>query len=210
MVPARLTPRMAAKRDHILQTATHLFMQRGFTGTSMDLMAAEAKVSKQTLYRYYSNKEDLLYDVLTSTLEQLNEEKIALTLGNPLPRNQDELQCALLELAETVTGNLMSPKYLALARIVISEITRSAELGNIFREAVQKRVLHSIVIALQQSRHCAMVKIRDDELEMAARMFVGPLLTFILHDGLMLADEPLQPDRNTLGTFAHMFVRLIT
>ena len=53
------TPRARAKRDQIRAHAQRLFLARGFTGTSTDAIAAEAGVSKQTLYAYYSSKEEL-------------------------------------------------------------------------------------------------------------------------------------------------------
>jgi len=56
---------MHIRRDAIHSAATTLFLRLGFEGTSMDAIAAEARVSKQTLYRYYQNKETLFVAVLS-------------------------------------------------------------------------------------------------------------------------------------------------
>jgi len=65
------TPRTQAKRDAIHAAAQELFPLRGFEGTSMDAIASAAHVSKQTLYRYYQNKEALFI----ATLQQLAYEQ---------------------------------------------------------------------------------------------------------------------------------------
>jgi TetR/AcrR family transcriptional repressor of mexJK operon len=211
LVSKRLTPRAAAKRDHILETARRLFLHRGYAGTSMDAVTAEAGVSKQTVYSYYTNKDHLLSDVLRRVIQQLTEEKLPQLTENPPPRDRNELQIILLQLAETISGNLMNPDYLALVRIILSELARFPELGNLFRESVPKRVLNTIAAVLQQSRQSGVVKLSDDELEMAARMFVGPILTYVLLDGLMVADGPPRPPgKDTLEHFVRMYIRSVT
>ena len=59
-----LGPRARAKRDQILSGARLVFLGDGFAAASTDAIAAEAKVSKRTLYVYYPSKEDLFVDVL--------------------------------------------------------------------------------------------------------------------------------------------------
>ena len=48
-----------AKRQGILEAATRLFTEQGYDGTSVDDIAAEAGVSKQTVYSHFGNKEKL-------------------------------------------------------------------------------------------------------------------------------------------------------
>ncbi|MBD0354642.1 MAG: helix-turn-helix transcriptional regulator, partial [Rubrobacteraceae bacterium] len=57
-----LGPRARAKRDQILDGARRVFLRDGFAGASTDDIAAEAGVSKRTLYAYYPSKEDLFVD----------------------------------------------------------------------------------------------------------------------------------------------------
>ncbi len=46
--------------EHIARIAAQLFYSEGIHKTGVDRVAAEANVSKRTLYRYYSSKEDLV------------------------------------------------------------------------------------------------------------------------------------------------------
>src|SRR5690242_6187770 len=58
------TPRGQAKREQIRTAAQRLFLATGYERTTMDAIAADAHVSKQTLYRYYPAKEALFVDIL--------------------------------------------------------------------------------------------------------------------------------------------------
>lgn len=53
-------PERHDKRDAILDAALTLFAERGFHGTAVPLLAAEAEVGAGTLYRYFENKEAIV------------------------------------------------------------------------------------------------------------------------------------------------------
>src|SRR5437762_7792514 len=110
------TPRAQAKRDTIHAAAQALFLRHGFAGTSMDAIAVAANVSKQTLYRYYQNKEALFIATLrqlvlghtsTATFAELRE-----TPMESLPT----LERALVTWAQATVEHAMHPTYLALVR----------------------------------------------------------------------------------------------
>ncbi|MEF1243490.1 TetR/AcrR family transcriptional regulator, partial [Vibrio campbellii] len=44
------------KRTRIIEVATELFIEQGYKDTSLDQIVAICGGSKQTLYRYFSNK----------------------------------------------------------------------------------------------------------------------------------------------------------
>ena len=51
-----------ATRKMISDTATRLFMERGFDRVTIDEVAAAANVSKMTVFNYFARKEDLFFD----------------------------------------------------------------------------------------------------------------------------------------------------
>src|ERR1700735_1729817 len=51
--------RSARKRQAIIEAATALFLRDGYRNTSMDQVAADAAVSKQTVYKQFADKEQL-------------------------------------------------------------------------------------------------------------------------------------------------------
>jgi AcrR family transcriptional regulator len=59
------------RRDAIVEKAAHLFANRGFSGASISDLAAACATSKSLLYHYYPSKEDVLYEVMASHIDQL-------------------------------------------------------------------------------------------------------------------------------------------
>lgn len=59
------------KRTAILHSATQLFAQYGYAGTSINMITAGCNVSKALLYHYYSDKEAILFDILTRHLTHI-------------------------------------------------------------------------------------------------------------------------------------------
>ena len=59
------------KRNAILKRSARLFADGGFERTSMSSVAGECGVSKPLLYHYYTNKEELLFDIINGHLEEL-------------------------------------------------------------------------------------------------------------------------------------------
>lgn len=59
------------KRNAILSASARAFADTGFDGASMSQIALACGVSKALLYHYYTNKEQLLFDVIEAHLEDL-------------------------------------------------------------------------------------------------------------------------------------------
>ncbi|WP_260195903.1 TetR/AcrR family transcriptional regulator, partial [Actinophytocola gossypii] len=74
------TDRSARKRQAILDSARSVFLQKGYAGTSMDEVAAQATVSKQTVYKHFADKRRLFEAITTgdiSATESLTHDMLA-------------------------------------------------------------------------------------------------------------------------------------
>ena len=69
-------PKDMEKRAAILTAAKMLFIRNAFAGTSMDAIAAEAGVSKLTVYSHFGDKDNLFREVIRSRIEDLLPEEI--------------------------------------------------------------------------------------------------------------------------------------
>ncbi|MFF3839762.1 TetR/AcrR family transcriptional regulator [Streptomyces sp. NPDC001930] len=67
--PAPTGPRAARKRQAIVRAARDLFLREGF-GVGMDAIAAEAGVSKVTVYNHFGSKEALFTAVVAGALDE--------------------------------------------------------------------------------------------------------------------------------------------
>ena len=70
-------PKDLGKRAAILDAAKRLFLVQGFTGVSMDQIAAEAGVSKLTVYSHFGDKESLFADAESTEIPVGAGEKFA-------------------------------------------------------------------------------------------------------------------------------------
>jgi len=89
-------------RKRISDTATRLFMERGFDAVSVEEVARAADVSKATVFNYFDCKEDLLLDRAPELIEHVRRAMKSARSTQALPALRD----ALLELV--ITGDALS------------------------------------------------------------------------------------------------------
>jgi TetR/AcrR family transcriptional repressor of mexJK operon len=68
-------PKDMEKRAAILAAAKALFIRNAFAGTSMDAIAADAGVSKLTVYSHFGDKDNLFREVIRSRIQDLLPEQ---------------------------------------------------------------------------------------------------------------------------------------
>ncbi|MFS3126997.1 TetR/AcrR family transcriptional regulator [Nocardioides sp. Bht2] len=61
----------AERREQLIEIARHLFAERGFDATSVEEVAAQAKVSKPVVYEHFGGKEGLYAVVVDREVTQL-------------------------------------------------------------------------------------------------------------------------------------------
>jgi AcrR family transcriptional regulator len=79
---------LAYKRERILEEAVKLFYERGFTGTTLDDIAAELGVTKPFIYTHFRSKTELLAALCKPTIELSLQavERAAKASGSPTAR----------------------------------------------------------------------------------------------------------------------------
>lgn len=117
--------RSDAKRKAILRGARDAFLKEGFGRTSMDEVAARARVSKMTVYRHFGSKEDLFAGVITDLCNQIVDHNLRAIF-------EQEPQEALRQYARRMIEIVFDPDTIELHRIVIAESNRFPSLGKYF------------------------------------------------------------------------------
>lgn len=201
--------RARAKREQILTGARRVFLRDGFAGAGTDAIAAEAKVSKRTLYVYYPSKEELFADVMRRLTIENPQTRALESMEEMSPGDEDELRRDLLELASRIVATMMQPDYLALLRTTIADTHRVPQLGGLFRATVPERALRSFAVFIEKSRERGVVG-RAVDGETAARMFVGTLLTYAVLDGLFAEGPPRPPAQEKIEAIVSLYMRAIT
>jgi len=200
------SPRMHAKRGQIRQAAQALFLQRGFERTTMDAIVEAAHVSKQTLYRYYQSKEDLFADIL----QQLTHQRTWQVVSTEQPfGSRDALERTLIALAQALVSSLMHPTYLAFLRVVLAEMPHIPQIAPLFRSTVAQQGMADLLTLFQGAHEAGLITLSHPEL--AVRLFVGPLLTYVLTDGLFASEEePRLPTPERITEIVQLFFQVIS
>lgn len=75
----------ARKKEEIIQAAVSVFMEKGYTGTTMEDVAANLLMTKGSVYYYFKDKQELLYQSQKMLLEKSIENIEAIQQAQDLP-----------------------------------------------------------------------------------------------------------------------------
>lgn len=97
-----------------------------YAGATMDAVAAQARISKQTLYRQYPSKEALYAAVVRDWVDRGRD-----AMRPHLERlvRADDVRLALLELARTLHAGVLSPPVLQMRTLIAAEAERFPEVA---------------------------------------------------------------------------------
>lgn len=66
-------PDNSAEQDKIIQFCTSKFLQDGFYFVSVDQIASELRISKKTIYKFFSSKDDLVKAVALKLMNEVSD-----------------------------------------------------------------------------------------------------------------------------------------
>ncbi len=161
---SRLKPK--AKEQEVLDVATEYFLQHGYRGASINAMARSSGISKESIYRYFSSKQQLFEAVIGRELIEYrrNLHRLDATLRSM------ELRAALVTVAETILGIITTDRTMALRRLIFDEATRSPEVGQHYYKIGPAQAYAVIESVLETHAHQS-----DFDIPTLARHFTGLL-----------------------------------
>ncbi|MGA4541662.1 TetR/AcrR family transcriptional regulator [Uniformispora flossi] len=115
------------KRRAIIDAAKEVFLRQGFTDTSVDVVAAEAGVSKQTVYNHFGDKTNLFTAVIETAQQDtasIAEERFAAFF-----RESGDMEADLRAAARIWTDMVLAPEVSGLRRVIIAEQWRHPEIA---------------------------------------------------------------------------------
>ncbi len=194
--------RSERKRRAILEAAATLFLQNGYLGTSMDEIAAQAAVSKQTVYKNFADKEALFREIVVATVDEIsdvNADQIHALRGS------EDLESDLRALAVAQLERVMQPRVLQLRRLVIGEAGRFPELGHSFYERGPGRAIQSLAAAFKVLGQRGLLRFDDPRL--AAQHFNWLIMSIPLNSAMFEGHDKALP-RATLRRHADQGVKV--
>lgn len=174
-------PRVTRSRALIMEAAARVFLQRGYPGTSVDDIAAEAGVSKRTVYNVFDDKEQLFRAILDQAIT--TAERYSLAFGEAAAE-ADDVEAALTALARELAASVLSGRVVPLRRLLIGEASRFPEFAAEYYERAPGRVMAAVANALRGFGDRGLLRIDDPVLaaEHFAFLAIGPSLDRALFD----------------------------
>lgn len=148
-------PKDLVKRQAILEAAKTLFLRNGYDGSSMDAIAAEAGVSKLTVYSHFTDKETLFAAAVKSKCEEQLPE-LLFELSDDVPIEQ-----ALLNIGRSFHGLINSCESVALHRMMVNLAAQDSKLSKMFYDAGPQRLLEEMQHLLTQANAAGKLRIAN-------------------------------------------------
>ena len=193
------------KRAQIMAGAAAVFAQDGYEGASMSRIAAEANVSKGTLYNYFESKAALFAAYVSDECERKLPQVFGAVDAEAKPA------VVLRGIGLRMLEMMMSRVGLTIYRVVVSEAGKFPELARSFFEAGPARAIDHMAAYLSAATASGNLTVGDPEF--AAEQFFALCQTRLgLRRRLLLTDEPSPAEIKhvvdaTVAMFLHQYGR---
>jgi AcrR family transcriptional regulator len=169
-------PRRQATDDAITTATRDLLAERGFQATTIESIAERAGVGRNTIYRRWGSKEELIADAL----RELTVDFDARSDGDLYPL----LLRWLRDFARTFSDPVVGP----LLASVLGELQRNPEFAHVYADRVVRPRRQALVGRLAQAQERGELR-ADLDVEHVADLLGGPLLLRLLPLGLPPVNE---------------------
>jgi AcrR family transcriptional regulator len=176
-----------AKRRQILNGAREVFLTMGFDGASMGEIARKARVSKGTIYVYFTSKEQLFEAI---TFEECGAQVEGLFTFDS---DDHDVEAALTRLGRGYIKFLSRPGGMSRLRTVISISERMPDIGRQFYESGPMQGVAKIRRYLENNVSAGTVAIAD--CEVAAAQFLESCKATIFWPLLFSGADPPTDER---------------
>jgi AcrR family transcriptional regulator len=133
----------------------------------MDLIAAEARVSKQTIYNHFHSKEELFKAIITDMTTTLFAPLSMSAAAKSTPKK------LLRSFARDFVSLMLQPSSLALHRLVVAESARFPELGAGLFDSGPGRLMRMLADYLDWETRSGRLAV--SQVERAAEQLIGML-----------------------------------
>lgn len=187
----------AARRDaRLLETATRLFMEQGYEGTSMDSVADAAGVGKPTLYHRYRDKRELFEAVLTARINEW-----LLPLAEAAENQESGADCGepeevLDRLSRAMLRHTLKPGAASLHRVIAAQKAQFPELAQFAYKQGWVRAVEAVASIFRAFAIRGGLEIPDEKLaaEFFLNLIMGPSSRAALY-GVELDPDGLEQRR---------------
>jgi len=150
--------RVAAISEVILATALDMFLSHGYSATSMEAVAAQAGISKGTLYARYPSKADLFTAIIEDRVAAWSE--AASGRDHELP---SDLAGRVRHHVLISLQSMVEPEIAAFAAMITAERKRFPELARIYYDRAVGYELAMLARDIAEAANHMGLKVRDPD-----------------------------------------------
>jgi AcrR family transcriptional regulator len=141
------------KKLEILNIASEIFLEDGYSEASINEMCRRSGISKHTIYRYFKNKEQLFLAVIDKELEGNLE---GLEILDNVPEDQDP-EITLSDMGTELGVFLLSRKMMAFRQIIYSECGKHHRIGDAYFSHGPNRAFKSLSLYFEKGRNSGLM-----------------------------------------------------
>ncbi|MER5377853.1 TetR/AcrR family transcriptional regulator [Streptomyces sp. NPDC002553] len=170
--PAPDTARRSERsRRAIYDAALDLVAEAGYPKTTVEGIAARAGVGKQTIYRWWGSKADVLLEAFLDLSEQAAADAGQVPYAIP---DTGDLAADLKLVLRLTVDQMSDPRFDAPSRALAAEGLVNEQLGREFVAKLLEPQLQLYVTRLRSAQHAGQVR-ADVDPRIALELFVSPL-----------------------------------
>ena len=168
---SRGRPRRASASNDILDAALALLAERGFKATTIEAIAARAGVGRNTIYRRWSSKEELIADALQKLVVRIEL------------HDGEDLHALLLDWIRDFARVFGDPLYGRILPAVLGEVQANPVFARMYAERVVQPRYEALVGILRRAAERGALR-RDADVEHIADLLAAPPFVRVLRVGL--------------------------
>jgi len=159
--PRANDPRVVRSKAAVVDAARTLFLRKGYAGTTMEEIAAQAGLTKRTVYNNYGDKEALFSAILADVLAYAEAFARALHEEFAVGVTAANLRATLDDLGRRLALGIVRSEVIALRRLLIGEARAFPALGAEYFDRAPGQVLEALCEGFEHLARRGLLRVKD-------------------------------------------------
>lgn len=160
------------RKERIVLAAERVFGAHGYANASIDLIAQKAKMSRRTIYRFFSSKDALFVDIVLGSVPSWPvDARIA----------GDSLENDIVRLMIDIVDRTYTTRHIRALQLAVSEIAQSPQLAILFRKGSINRGRRFLAEGLWSIFKAHGLRLDEDFVQWSDMLFGAVVASPILH-----------------------------
>ena len=188
--PRASDPRVVRSRAAVVDAARTLFLRQGYAGTTMADIAAQAGLTKRTVYNNYADKDALFTQIVAEVIayaeafaQGVRHEFSGITAAN--------LRVSLDDLGRRLALGIIRPEVIALRRLLIGEARAFPDLAARYFDRAPGQVLDALATGFERLGRAGLLRRADARV--AAAQFAYLVAGEPLDRAVLVGTVPSKP-----------------